>query len=357
MARPRNLEIERKIEDLWLQLKRQNPRVSTYRVYEEASTEGGENWIPGCPSLRTVQGIIKRAKPVVNFDPDPKIEPFGNQWPDDPDDIAFLFAIREAAMVAVINEPIEFDKRVIKWMLRLSRVFGWPDRWDLNRGEACWRLSKTYADREAIGAAFGREPDFTDLNGYITFRPWDSKEQQVLYWNMIAKKVIPEPMDLRGWDLERERAFDQLMFCTVVDNEIIRDLELFHDFSHLSFSEQEDLVVERLKVNYKLFSRVKDNSLPIPTRRRFYQCVISNVDNLVDVVVIGEAQRLNEPAQSEAWSRVRKRLINQMLETRDYRYHEPWAQEFKELRINPWWVPRETTMNTDAQETTSNGKN
>ena len=131
----------------------------------QPSTLAGQGQVEGFPLDLELPGA------------DPVVEPFGDGWPEDPDEIAFLLSLREARIVVTPGVPVKFRKTDVKWALKLRRSFGWPNSWNLRRAYSCHQVTKAFADREFNARSFGREPDFSDLGDWLSMRPWESDER------------------------------------------------------------------------------------------------------------------------------------------------------------------------------------
>ena len=146
------------------------------------------------PSLRKIQQIISAAKPKAKtVPPDRPIEPWGEDWPKTPNEIAFLFRLMYFAYG--VNAP-KLDRRVAKWALRLKSIFDGGDPIAINY---LYSWANLYARRERASLILGEAvPSTADIDAQMVFRVWEQLEDSnnlSFYQKAVEEGAYPEAKD------------------------------------------------------------------------------------------------------------------------------------------------------------------
>jgi hypothetical protein len=180
-----------KIESMWAE----NHQPQAKRLYELVKSQ-----VKGYPSLRKVQQVIRDAKrragPIAD---DPPLQPWGEGWPEAPEDIACLFRLM---LCRLFEHPdaTGLTIRQAKWALKLRGVFdvtGLDPENEYKRTYEHIIWANAYARRDRAAAILKRDGPYTaDLDGVMMFRPWEGALGA--YREAVRLGLVP------GWEIENE---------------------------------------------------------------------------------------------------------------------------------------------------------
>ena len=186
MPRPATSEeIVREIEDIWAEDVHQSARY----VYLEARRRIGS-----CPGIRKVQLIVRDAKRRASPIPDdPPIVPWGDDWPQDPAQIAALFRVMASARVARHHL---LTTREAEWVKKLSGLFDYSGLVGAAEGDLAYthfNFAWAYAQRERAGEILKRSAFYEDLDGLVMFSPWatDNDQRFESYQKAVQNGLVP----------------------------------------------------------------------------------------------------------------------------------------------------------------------
>ena len=190
MGRPRiPADVVQQIAAIWIG----NPTLTATKVYQRASGMGRR------PSLRKVQEIVREARRRSETSgiplEDPKLVPWGPEWPtDDADDIACLFRLLATADVT----GHRLNTRTARWALKLRKVFegGWEG--------SILHLSFAYLYGgiekglelmpQGLGIAdYTLEEMCVNLNESLMLRFWESEEEAGIYKEAMLRGIAAWP--------------------------------------------------------------------------------------------------------------------------------------------------------------------
>ena len=177
-------ETREQIETLWAE----KPFRTAKWVHQQTA-----NFSPR-PKLRTVQQIIRDAKRrAIPIPDDPLIVAWGDDWPEDPDQIAVLFRVMASARVAL---NYRLTTREARWVIALSGLFDYSGLGDADEGHLAYEhflFARSYAQRERVGVILDRQPYFDDLDGLVMFSPWATNKEQRLesYQSAVQNGLVP----------------------------------------------------------------------------------------------------------------------------------------------------------------------
>ena len=136
-----------------------------------------------------------RAKVIPN---DPPIEPWGEEWPSDADEAAYLLMLWGASRLIRSKLSIRHAKWARRLRVALQPCFNVDDAW---RNLA---TIGAYVRREQAHEFLGGPELYTlDLNWYVMLKPWLSEEAAAGYKAAIADELVPGvdiELDLMFWD-------------------------------------------------------------------------------------------------------------------------------------------------------------
>ena len=222
------------------------------------------------PSLRKTQQIVKAAKAKAKpAQIEPLIIPWGEGWPEDPEDIECLFQLLRISDAAVMGEVpfVKLNRRVAKWALRLRRYFNDSVLAGNNGAAAHLLWAGEYASRERVKEVLSHDRIRTeDLDGFFQWRAMDSQEQFTGYKEAVEAGLVP-PFDADR-DLE-----DGITLDTDLPNRIIGTmLEILKLYQLL---DEAGAVSEEDREQYKFFEREANRMLSLPAMNETFNRILA----------------------------------------------------------------------------------